>query len=146
MKQFFVAMSLLLLAACVNTDYTGKSYPPTTSVDVYYSVGDVKRDFEVMGLITATALEGWDSDQMIEELRTQAMAKGADGLVIQGVHTDVIGSTTSTSGKSKSEPKWVVTEDGKLKDVSSSSDKYNEYSVTTETKEKVIDAELVKYQ
>ncbi|WP_439105855.1 hypothetical protein [Congregibacter sp.] len=130
----------------MNTDYTGKSYAPTTEVDVYFSAGDVKREFEVMGIITATAMEGWDSDQMIDELRTQAMAKGADGLVIQGVHTDVVGSTTSTSGSAKSDPKWVITEDGKLKDVSSSSNKYNEYSITTETKEKVIDAELVKYQ
>ncbi len=142
----WAAVLVLVCTACVNTDYTGKSYAPTTSVDVYFNEKDVKREFAVMGVIKATAMEGWDSDQMIQELKTQAMAKGADGLVVQDVHTDVVGTTTSTTGKSNAEPKWVVTEDGKLKEVGSSGGKYSETSITTETREKVIDAELIKYQ
>ncbi|CAN0604647.1 unnamed protein product [Ectocarpus sp. 12 AP-2014] len=138
-----IAACSLLLTACVNTDYVGESYTPTTDVDVFYSMTDVERPHTVMGKITATAMDGWDSDAMVQELKAQAMAKGADALVIEGVHTDTVGSYTSTYGNDDG-PKWVITEDGKLKDVGKGSS--NSTSITTETKEKVMDAELVKYQ
>ncbi len=96
-----------------------------------------------MGKITATAMDGWDSTDMVEELKAQAMAKGADALVIMDVHTETVGSYTSTYGDS-SDDRWVVTEDGKLKHRGSGSSAST--SVTTDTKEKVMDAELLKYQ
>jgi len=139
-------MGLLLtaiLVGCVNTDYVGESYSPTTQVDVYYSMEDVDSPHVVMGKITATAMDGWDSGAMVEELKAQAMAKGADALVIEGVHTDTVGSYTSTYGNS-SDDKWVITEDGKLKH--RGSDSSSSTSITTDSKEKVMDAELLKYQ
>ena len=140
--SIFITCSIFL-SACVNTDYVGESYTPTTAVDVFYSMEDVERPHTVMGKITATAMDGWDSDAMVQELKTQAMAKGADALVIEGVHTDTTGSYTSTYGNNDG-PKWVVTEDGKLKDVGKDSN--SSTSISTETKEKVMDAELVKYR
>ncbi len=132
-----------LLIGCVNTDYVGESYPPTTQVDVYYAMEDVSRPHVVMGKITASAMDGWDSNAMVEELKSQAMAKGADAVVIMNVHTETVGSYTSTYGDS-SDDKWVVTEDGKLKHHGSGSS--SSTSITTDTKEKVMDAELLKYQ
>ena len=44
MKLWKWAVSSLLIASlvgCVNTDYVGESYTPTTQVDVYYSKEDV---------------------------------------------------------------------------------------------------------
>ena len=137
---FFAA----LLGGCVNTDYVGESYTPTSQVDVYYSAEDVKRSHAVMGRITATAMDGWDSAAMVTELKTQAMAKGADGLVIMDVHTETVGSYTSTYGDSADDKKWVIGEDGKLKHHGSGSN--SSTSVTTDTKEKVMAAELLKYQ
>lgn len=134
---------IAFLAGCVNTDYVGESYSPTTQVDVYYSMDDVDSPHVVMGKITATAMDGWDSNAMVEELKAQAMAKGADALVIESVHTDKTGSYTSTYGNS-SDDKWVITEDGKLKH--RGSDSSSSTSITTDSKEKVMDAELLKYQ
>ena len=131
------------LGGCVNTDYVGESYSPTSQVDVYYSMEDVNRPHVVMGKITASAMDGWDSSAMVEELKSQAMAKGADALVIMDVHTETVGSYTSTYGDS-SDDKWVVTEDGKLKHRGSSNT--SSTSITTDTKEKMMDAELLKYQ
>jgi hypothetical protein len=132
-----------LLCGCVNTDYVGESYPPTSQVDVYYSMEDVNRPHVVMGKITASAMDGWDSNAMVEELKSQAMARGADALVIMDVHTETVGSYTSNYGDS-SDDKWVVTEDGKLKHRGSSNT--SSTSITTDTKEKIMDAELLKYQ
>ena len=134
---------LVILSGCVNTDYVGESYSPTTQVDVYYSMEDVDAPHVVMGKITATAMDGWDSDAMVEELKAQAMAKGADALVIEDVHTDTTGSYTSTYGNN-ADDKWVITKDGKLKHSGSGSS--SSTSITTESKEKVMDAELLKYQ
>ena len=134
---------IAILLGCVNTDYVGESYSPTTKVNVYYSIEDVDAPHVVMGKIKATAMDGWDSDAMVEELKAQAMAKGADAIVIEGVHTETTGSYTSTYGKS-SDDKWVITEDGKLKH--HGSDSSSSTSITTDSKEKVMDAELLKYQ
>lgn len=139
-----VAIScIVFLTACVTTDYVGETYEATSAVDVYYSIDDVDKTHTVMGKISAKAMDGWDSQAMVEELKAQAMAKGADALVIEGVHTDTVGSYTNTYGD-KSEPKWVVTGDGTLKQTGGSSSSSS--SITTETKEKVMDAELLKYQ
>ncbi|MEM8564351.1 MAG: hypothetical protein AAGF57_19080 [Pseudomonadota bacterium] len=140
--SFFVLAAFLLMAGCVNTDYVGESYTPTSTVDVYYSTEDVKRPHAVMGKITATAMDGWDSQAMVDELKKQAMAKGADALVIEGVHTETTGSHTTTIPPA-SEPRWVVGKDGKLREVPGSASPTS--SITTETKEKVMDAELLKY-
>jgi len=134
---------VVCLTACVNTDYVGETYAPTSTVDVYYSMDDVDRGHNVMGKITATAMDGWDSQAMVDELKAQAMAKGADAIVIEGVHTETVGSYTNTYGD-KSEPKWVITSDGKLKQTGGSFGSSS--SITTDTKEKVMDAELIKYQ
>ena len=142
--KWFVSSPLIaILVGCVNTDYVGESYSPTTQVDVYYSMEDVDSPHVVMGKITATAMDGWDSDAMVEELKAQAMAKGADALVIEDVHTDTTGSYTSTYGNN-ADDKWVITKDGKLKHSGSGSS--SSTSITTESKEKVMDAELLKYQ
>lgn len=133
----------IFLAACVNTDYVGESYAPTTSVDVFYSMDDVNRPHTVMGKIKASAMDGWDSEGMVLELKNQAMAKGADALVIEDVHTESTGSYTSTYGKDKG-PEWVITEDGEVKHHSSY--KTSSTSITTDTKEKIMDAALIKYQ
>ena len=132
-----------LLGGCVNTDYVGESYPPTSQVDVYYAMEDVNKPHVVMGKITASAMDGWDSSAMVEELKSQAMAKGADALVIMDVHSETVGSYTSTYGES-SDDKWVVTADGKLKHHGSSNT--SSTTITTDNKEKIMDAELLKYQ
>ena len=95
LREFLACVSLAaILGGCVNTDYVGESYPPTSQVDVYYAMEDVNRPHVVMGKITASAMDGWDSSAMVEELKSQAMAKGADALVIMDVHSETVGSYT----------------------------------------------------
>ena len=146
-RLYSVIAITLLCAGCVNTDYTGRTYAPTTSVDVYYNTGDVKRSYEVMGKIKAEAMEGWDSNAMIAELQNQAMAKGADAILIEDVRTEVTGSTSTTSGKNAEKPLYVATQDGKIKKVGSKdSNDYSSTTTTVDTRQKVIEAELLKYQ
>lgn len=137
------AAVLLFITGCVSTDYVGQSYAPTERVDVFYSMADVDRPHAVMGKITASAMDGWDSELMVDELKTQAMARGADALVIEDVHTETTGSYTSTYGNDDG-PEWVITEDGKLKHNSTGTT--SSTSITTDTREKVMSAELVKYE
>ena len=110
-------------------------------------MGDVKRIYEVIGTIKAEAMEGWDSNAMIAELQTQAMARGADAILIEDVRTEVTGSTSTTSGKAAEKPQYVATQDGKIKKVGSKdSNEYSSTTTTVDTRQKVIEAELLKYQ
>ena len=114
---------------------------------MYYSMSDVTRSHEVMGKITAEAMEGWDSNAMVEELRKQALAKGADAIVIENIHTETVGSTSTTTGKSSAKPEYVATQDGKIKKVGSKgSGDYSSTTSTFDTRQKIVDAELLKYQ
>lgn len=42
-------VAVLAMAGCVSTDYVGKSYAPTSQVDLYFSEADITLPYEVMG-------------------------------------------------------------------------------------------------
>ncbi len=73
------------------------------------------------------------------------MARGADAIVIDGMDTITVGSTTSTSGQSDDPPKYVVTQDGELKNVGGKGH-YDAISTTSDIRDKVLSARLIKYQ
>lgn len=83
------AMALFLLVGCVSTRYTGESFAPTTEVKVYYSERDVPTELEAIGVLTAEADEEAGSSQVLERLKKDAMARGADAMLV--------GDTTKTS-------------------------------------------------
>ncbi len=45
----FILIFSLFFLACASVDYMGKTYPPTTKIDIYYSKEDIKKEYEVMG-------------------------------------------------------------------------------------------------
>jgi len=82
------------LAGCTTTDYFGKTYPPTQRVDTFFSPQDVRRAYEVMGEIHAQADELVSLDSIQRKLVTEAMQKGADGILIEHVGKVQTGFTT----------------------------------------------------
>jgi hypothetical protein len=59
--------------------------------------------------------------------------------------TITVGSTSSTSGKSDGKPRYIMTDDGKIKNVGGDGH-YNSISTTTDIRDKVIKARLIKYE
>jgi hypothetical protein len=116
MKRFamFAAAGLLLAAGCTKIDYVGKQFSPTVDVDIYFSLDDVKRDYEVMGHVTATANDMVSAEKMQEEILKKAREKGADAVVILGLDryatsTPATWSETTESEKTKSGTKTTKT-------------------------------------
>ena len=99
MKKIFIAFLMsIAFIACVNTDYIGKSFAPTTNVDVYFSEADVEKEYEVMGKITEESSEFISFEKLQQKMVEQAMEKGADGIIIGGMEKIEAGSSSTTSG------------------------------------------------
>ncbi|CAA6691296.1 MULTISPECIES: hypothetical protein [unclassified Lentimonas] len=140
--------ALMFFAGCANTEYVGQTYSPTTHVDVYMSAGGVTRPHTQMGMAKTEATEYMSFEDMQQQLMRDAMAKGADGIIITGMQTVNVGSSSYTSGQNKkSDPEYYITEDGKLKERNKhSKGSYSEVSTTTQMRDHVLSAQLIKYQ
>ena len=119
-----------LLPGCVTTDYVGKTYAQTTRVDLYFSESDITRAYEVMGTVRSSAPGELSFEDIQKELMKEAMAKGADAILIEDMTTIAVGSTTTTQGKGNG--------DG--------NDRWSSTSNTTERKEKILAGKLIKYK
>ncbi len=134
-KLSFIALAVLLTVSCTKIDYVGKSYSPTTEVDIYFSLDDVKGSYEVMGHLTATAGTFVSSEKMQEEILKKAQEKGADAVVILGLDHYVTNSGSS----------WTETTD--TKDTKSGTKTTTTGSASDNTEEmKEITARFIKYK
>lgn len=119
MKQlaFLLCVFFIGLTSCmVSSQYVGKSYAPTTSVDLFMTWDDVPYNYEVMGYADATpgglsSIE--DAQKKVEKL---AQTKGADAIVFDGIDTRYGQPTLETTEKTEknidgSYTKKVVTEE-----------------------------------
>lgn len=147
-SPLWIALSVLTCSAlfgCATTDYVGQSYAPTEHVDIYFSTDDVERQFTVMGTAKTEGTEYLTFEAIEQQLVTDAMARGADAIVIDGMDTITVGSTSNTRGQSYEKPRYVVTQDGKIRNVGGTGH-YDEISTTTDIRDKVMSARLIKYQ
>ena len=147
MKYLYSLLLLCLLSGCANTEYVGKNYTPTTHVDLFMSTAEIPRFYSVMGKAQTEATEYMSYADMQQQLMRDAMAKGADAIVITGMQTINVGSSSYTSGQAKkSDPEYYLTESGKLKTRrKSGSNSYTEASTSTQIRDHVLSADLLKY-
>lgn len=85
MKSYhsIIAGLCFLLASCaVPVTYFGDRLAPTSTVDIYYSAHDVKKEYKVIGHLTCP---NWrDQEKVKAELSKYARSIGADAVVIVG--------------------------------------------------------------
>ena len=134
-----------LLLGCVSTDYVGKTYTSTQNVDVYFHMEEVDKPHEVMGRIRSEATEYMSFERIEQDLIKQAMKRGADAAVIEGMDTIEVGSTTTSSGHDSGDPHYYDTKDGKL-GKRGGHEKWSSSSYTTEVRDHVLTGELLKYK
>lgn len=136
-----MAMLLFLTAGCVETDYMGRRYPPTDRVEVYYDLEDLARPNYVMGHLQAEVLPGTDYATVEAELVEEAMAKGADALVIEGA--DMIDAGARTPGVRYEPVLYVRTEEGELRHERAPNRPVP--SFTQGIRDRILNAQLVRY-
>ena len=146
MKRFFL-MSLVtyLLMACATTDYVGEAYTPTTHVDIFFDATEIRRPYKTMGTAKTEGTEYLTFEAIEQQLVTDAMSKGADAIVIDGMNTVTVGSTSSTTGNSYENPRYTFNKNGDLINIGGDGH-YNSISTTTDIRDKVINARLIKYE
>ena len=74
----------LLAAGCASVNYVGKSFEPTSSVEVYFDKAEINRDYSVIGQAIGSGV--WRSyDTIQKKLIEEAKFKGADAILITGI-------------------------------------------------------------
>jgi len=137
MRKLLVLLPILIvIASCTKIDYVGEEYPPTDHVDIYFSMADAPAGCRVMGYIVASAPDMVSAEKMQKKMMEKARAKGADGLVIEGIQRYQAGSNTSYSESTTQK----IEDKGKTKTTTSGSS-----STSTEEK-KEIKGTLIKYR
>jgi len=110
MKRFLAPAALVfVLAACAHVDYVGRSYAPTSKVDLFFDQRDVRVDYEVMGQVIATANDFVSAEKLQSKIMKKAGEKGADAVVISGMDRYKSGSNTSYEEETKDTKKGSKT-------------------------------------
>lgn len=96
-------LATAFVAGCVSSDYVGKSYPPTTNVDIYFSESEIKYAFEVMGEITVETDDVFliNAEKMQDKLVDEAKKKGADAVILSGLERRTTGEATTSTTETK---------------------------------------------
>ena len=110
MKRIAAVLCLLLLApACAHVDYLGRTYPPTTNVELFFSEADVTESYEVMGRVNAHANDFVAAEKLQAKIMEKARANGADAVVILGFDRYKTGEHTTYSETTKEKRRGTQT-------------------------------------
>lgn len=81
MKNLLLGFSIILFTSgCYhNVQYIGQSYPPTSTVEMFFSPADVGKDYRIVGKVVGQARNLKRSQMKYLEI---AKEKGADAIII----------------------------------------------------------------
>ena len=144
-RLFLMSLAFYFLVACATTDYVGETYTTTSHVDVFFDASEIQRPYKTMGTAKTEGTEYLTFEAIEQQLVTDAMSKGADAIVIDDMDTVTVGSTSSSTGNSYEKPRYIITDDGRVENVGGDNH-YKSISTTTDIRDKVINARLIKYK
>lgn len=144
MKMIAAMMAGLLCVGCAYTEYSGTNFQPTTRVDVYFGADQITKKYTVMGEAKTEGGEDMSFEQIEQKMVKDAMAKGADAILIEGLDEVTIGVMNNTTGKEGERPVYVVGADGKIQNVGGTAH-YNLIDTSSTLKDKILKAQLLKY-
>ena len=78
------ALGMLLLSACINVQYVGKHYSPTTSVPIYTKKSQIPvKNYTVMGKAVASApYQKFSAKKVRAKIQARAEAVGANAVLV----------------------------------------------------------------
>lgn len=94
---------VFFISGCATVDYIGDTYAPTQHVEMYFDKADIPRPHKVMGQMTVEENEFADTSELQEEMKKEAMARGADAVLFTGMQKIETGVTSNWQdlGKTK---------------------------------------------
>ncbi len=90
MRNSFIKMIIILslsifIIQCAQVNYVGKTYTPTTNIDVYYSDKEIEKEYTSIGHAMGSGGILVSNEKIQEKLIEKARAVGADGVIIKEV-------------------------------------------------------------
>ena len=90
MKHIFIKMIIILslsffIIQCAQVNYVGKTYTPTSEIDIYYSDHEIEKEYTTIGHATGSGGFMVSNEKIQEKLIQKARAVGADGVIIKEV-------------------------------------------------------------
>lgn len=122
-NQLFLLIVMVAFASCSpSINYLGKSYTPTTNVEVFYDNKDISHEYEVMGIMKneGNEFESDDLEEIQKEMMKIAREKGADAVLIENAYTEKRNMDYTTGD--------------------------SEFSITNNSSSKVLAGKLIKYK
>lgn len=83
-----ITLSLFLSSCAMPIVYSGYTLPQTNSVEVFYSTGEVHKDYKVMGRMIS---HDYGKEIVKKEFEKYAKKIGADAVIIIGVDKSITG-------------------------------------------------------
>ncbi len=132
-RLLLMCLTAVLFTACGTTvNYLGKSYAPTSQLDLYFDRIDILRDYEIMGRAEVSIDIYTPTLQRAQEgLEKYAREKGADAIIFESIHVTTPPSLVTTENRKKNE-------DGSYTVVSTTS--------TKDDQTKIVKATFIKYK
>jgi hypothetical protein len=91
-RNLVLTMALMVLLfgvlACAHVNYVGRSFEPTTKIDVYFSKEEIAREYVIIGHAVGTGKSFVSNEEIVDKLIEKAKSKGADAILITGVGQD----------------------------------------------------------
>jgi len=85
-------ISLILISlglfACSHVNYIGKSYEPTSQVDIFFSKEEVKREYQIIGYAIGAGQIFVSTNRLQKALIEKAKSNGADAILITEIGRD----------------------------------------------------------
>lgn len=95
LPPILACIAAALTGCSITTDYLGRSYPPTTTLDLFYAEHEITRPYQVMGTARLEADAQRPVADFEAELIAQAKARGADAAIIDSLEWIVVGESES---------------------------------------------------
>ena len=95
--RIILVFSLCIFAFhCAQVNYVGKTFSPTSDVDVYYSEDEVEKEYSTIGHAVGSGGFIVSNEKIQEEIIAKARAVGADAVIITGVEKSKVVVDDST--------------------------------------------------
>jgi len=93
-----ILISSFVLTDCTTIKYVGDTYEKTNQLKVFYSFNEIEGKYKVFGhIVNSGSKTYFDTDDLMNELKKEAMNRGADAIVVTNI--DIEKSDNSESEK-----------------------------------------------
>lgn len=100
LKTLMAGMAALLISGCMSVDYVGQRYEPTENIAWFNDKSEVPPDlYRMIGKISLTAPDGYNSDEIRQKLMKEARGVGADAVEIVDAERRATGQYFTASGE-----------------------------------------------